>query len=96
MLWIFVPYAVAVVLSLALRSIPSTDLRSATSVFALGPFTAIRPFVMVAGVAYGILGSQLRETWVLGLFILGLMLSLEYFLNRAAAARQSREIRELV
>jgi len=51
---------------------------------------------MVAGVLYGICGSQLLETRVLGLFILGLMLSLEYFLNRAAAARQRREIREVV
>jgi len=45
MLWVFLPYAVAVVASLALRTIPSTDLRSATSVLGLGPFTAIRPFV---------------------------------------------------
>ena len=96
MLWVFVPYAVAVVLSLALRIIPSTDLRSATSVFALGPFMAIRPFVMVAGVVYGTWESELMETRVLGLFILGLMLSLEYFLNRMAAERQRREIGEVV
>ena len=96
MLWVFLPYAVAVVASLALRTIPSTDLRSATSVLGLGPFTAIRPFVMVAGVLYGIWRSQLIETRVLGLFILGLMLSLEYFLNRGAAARQRKEIREVV
>jgi hypothetical protein len=96
MLRVFVPYAAAVVGSLAFRMIPSTDLRSATSVFALGPFTAIRPFVMVAGVLYGIWGSQLLETRVLGLFILGLMLSLEYFLNRVAAARQRNDIREVV
>jgi hypothetical protein len=96
MLWVFVPYAVAVVLSLALRIIPSTDLRSATSVFALGPFTAIRPLVMVVGVVYGIWESEWMETRVLGLFILGLMLSLEYFLNRMAAERQRREIGEVV
>jgi len=46
MLWIFVPYAIAVVGSLMLRVIPSTDLRSATSVFALGPLSAIRSLVM--------------------------------------------------
>jgi ABC-type uncharacterized transport system permease subunit len=51
---------------------------------------------MVAGVLYGIWRSQLVETRLLGLFILGLMLSLEYFLNRAAAARQQKEIREVV
>jgi len=96
MLWIFVPYAAAVVGSLALRILPSTDLRSATSVFALGPFTAIRPVIMIVGVLYGIAASRLMETRLLGLFVLSLMLSLEYFLNRSAGFRQAREIRQLV
>jgi hypothetical protein len=96
MLWIFVPYAIAVLGSLALRMIPSTDLRSATSVFALGPFTAIRPFVMIAGVLYGIAPSHLLETRLLGLFVLALMLSMEYFLNFVAGRRQSQQIQQLV
>jgi len=96
MMWIFVPYAIVVVGSLALRIIPSTDLRSATSVFALGPFTAIRPFVMIAGVLYGISGSHLLETRFLGLFVLTLMLSMEYFLSRSAGRRQSSQIAQLV
>ena len=95
MLWIFFPYAIAVVGSLAIRIIPSTDVRSATSVFALGPFTAIRPLVMIAGVLYGIAGSQLLETRFLGLFVLTLMLSMEYVLNRSAGRRQAREIQQL-
>jgi hypothetical protein len=96
MMWIFVPYAIVVVGSLALRMIPSTDLRSATSVFSLGPFTAIRPFVMIAGVLYGISSSHLLETRLLGIFVLTLMLSMEYFLNRSAGRRQSRDIEQLV
>jgi hypothetical protein len=96
MMWVFVPYAIVVVGSLALRMIPSTDLRSATSVFSLGPFTAIRPFVMVAGVLYGISGSHLLETRVLGIFVLALVLSMEYFLNRSAGRRQAREIEQIV
>jgi hypothetical protein len=48
-LWIFVPNAIAVVGSLMLRVIPSTDLRSAASVFALGPLSAIRSLVMIVG-----------------------------------------------
>jgi hypothetical protein len=95
MLWIFVPYAIAVVGSLALRIIPSTDLRSATSVFALGPFTAIRPLVMIVGVLCGIVPSRLIETRLLGLFVLTLMLSMEIFLNRSAGRRQAREIHQL-
>jgi hypothetical protein len=96
MLWVFLPYAAVVLLSLALRILPSTDIRSATSVFALGPFTAIRPLVMIVGVLYGISYSHLFETRLLGLFILGLMLSLEFALNLVASRRQSFEIRQLV
>ena len=96
MLLVFVPYAALVLFNLALRTVPSTDIRSATSVFMLGPLTAIRPLVMIAGVVYGIAGSKLVETWTLGLFILALMLCLEFALNRRAARAQDVEIRELV
>jgi len=96
MLWVFVPYAFAVLGSLALRIIPSTDLRSATSVFGLGPFTAIRPLIMIAGIFYGVAPSHLLETRLLGLFVLLLMLSLEYSLNRSAAKMQANEIRHLI
>ena len=96
MLWVFVPYAALVLFNLALRLTPSTDIRSATSVFMLGPLTAIRPYVMIAGVVYGIAGSRLWETRLLGLFILALMLLLEFALNWRAARAQRIQIRELV
>jgi hypothetical protein len=96
MLWVFLPYAVLVLTNLALRLIPSTDIRSATSVLMLGPLTAMRPVVMVAGVLFGISASKLPETRFLGVFILGLMLALEFALNRRAARAQAIEIRRLV
>lgn len=96
MLRIFLPYAALVLGSLAMRGVPSTDIRSATSVFFLGPLTAIRPAVMVAGVGFGIWRSQLVETRVLGLIILGLMLALEYFLDRWMARVQTRQIARLI
>lgn len=96
MLWVFLPYAALVLLNLALRLIPSTDIRSATSVLMLGPLTAIRPLVMIAGVLYGISASRLLETRLLGVFILALMLSLEFVLNRRAARAQALQIRQLV
>lgn len=96
MLRIFLPYAALVLGSLALRGLPSTDIRSASSVFLLGPLTAIRPLVMMAGVAYGVVQSHLAETRALGLIVLALMLSLEYFLNLWMAKRQAKEIRKLV
>ena len=96
MMWVFVPYAIAVLGGLALRLIPSTDLRSATSVMALGPLSAIRSPIMIAGVIYGIAPSDLLETRLLGLVVLMLMLSLEYFLNYFAAKRQAEEICQLI
>jgi len=96
MLWVFLPYAALVLGNILLRLVPSTDIRSATSVMMLGPLTAIRPLVMIAGVLYGISGSALWETRILGLFILTLMLSLELALNFFAARQQAREVSALV
>ena len=96
MLLIFVPYAALVLSNLALRLLPSTDIRSATSVMMLGPLTAIRPIVMIAGVLYGISTASLWESRLLGLFVLSLMLSLEFALNLHASRRQSREIQNCV
>jgi len=96
MLLIFLPYAALVLLNLALRLVPSTDLRSGTSVVFLGPLTFLRPFVMIAGVLFGIWHAQLRATILLGLFVLVLMLSLEFALNIYNARIQERRIRLLV
>jgi hypothetical protein len=96
MLWLFLPYAALVLITLALRLVPSTDIRSATSVLVLGPLTAIRPLVMIAGVFLGLSASRLRETRLLGIFVLALMLSLEFALNRRAARAQAKQISQLV
>jgi hypothetical protein len=93
MLWIFLPYAAIVLLSLSLRLVPSTDLRSATSVFALGPLTAVRPIMMV-GVLAGIYSSLFWQTRILGVIVLLLMLSIEVVLNYFAARKQAAEILE--
>jgi len=96
MLWVFLPYAALVLFNLALRLVPSTDIRSATSVFMLGPLTAIRPVVMIVGVLYGIFTSKLLGTRLLGGFVLALMLFLEFALNRRAARAQAIQIHQLV
>lgn len=96
MMWVFLPYATLVLGNILLRLAPSTDIRSATSVMMLGPLTAIRPLVMIAGVVYGIYTTALWGTRLLGIFILMLMLSLEFVLNLRAGRKQEREIRELV
>ena len=96
MLWVFLPYAALVLGNILLRLVPSTDIRSATSVVMLGPLTAIRPLIMITGVLYGISRSALWETRALGLFILALMLSLEFILNLLAARQQVRELHALL
>jgi hypothetical protein len=92
MLWIFLPYAAAVCFGLAVRALPSTDIRAASSVMMLGPLTGLRPFVMIAGVLYGIRSSQILETKLLGLFVLAAMLLLESSLNRIGARRQALDL----
>jgi hypothetical protein len=96
MLWVFLPYAALVLGNILLRLVPSTDIRSATSVMMLGPLTAVRPLIMIAGVLYGISKSALWETRLLGLFILTLMLSLEFVLNILATRHQVRELNALL
>jgi len=96
MLFVFIPYAALVLVNIALRVIPSVDIRSATSVFFLGPLTGIRPFVMIAGVMAGIWHAQLHATVFLGLFVLFLMLSAEYALNLYCSRLQQRQIHSLV
>ena len=96
MLFVFLPYAALVLANIALRIVPSTDLRSATSVFFLGPLTGIRPFVMIAGVVGGIWRAQLHQTVFLGLFVLALMLSVEFALNSYCNRLQQRQIQSLV
>jgi hypothetical protein len=92
MLWVFLPYAAAVLINLALRALPSTDIRASTSVMVLGPLTGLRSFVMIAGALYGIWSASLLETKLLGLFVLVGMLSLETFLNRIATRLQERDL----
>jgi hypothetical protein len=96
MVRVFVVYAALVLANLALRLIPSVDIRSATSVLALGPLTALRPFVMIAGTTYGIWSSKLPATKLLGALVLAFMLGTEWFLNRIHDRIQQRELQELI
>src|SRR5258708_12574521 len=68
MLQVYVPYAVVVLVMLALRAVPSTDLRVATSVTVLGPATALRPYVMVAGVLWAAPASPRPDILLIATF----------------------------
>ncbi len=96
MILVFTAYAALVLFNLALRLAPSVDIRSATSVLALGPLTAFRPVIMAAGTLYGIWASKLMITKLLGGFVLALMLGSEWFLDRMHSRIQQRELENLV
>lgn len=84
MLQVYVPYALLVLGTLALRVLPSIDLRVATSVAVLGPATALRPYVMVAGVLWAALDSRRPEILLMATFVAGLMLVFEPLMERQA------------
>ena len=82
MLQVYLPYSALVLGTLALRAVPSIDLRVATSVAVLGPATALRPYVMVAGVLWAALASLRPEILLMATFLAGLMLVFEPLLER--------------
>jgi hypothetical protein len=82
MLTVYIPYALIIFIAFAVRLAPSIDLRSITSVLIFGPFTLIRPVVVVVGVVCGFLSAPSFVTLLLGILILSLMLSLEWIIGR--------------
>jgi len=77
MLTVFIPYAVILFIAFAVRLMPSVDLRSITSVLIFGPFTLLRPFVVLGGVIYGLYYASSPATFFICLVIISLMLRLE-------------------
>jgi hypothetical protein len=90
MLSVYLPYSFVLGAAFLIRLLPSTDLRSITSVAVFGPFTLIRPLVAAAGVLWGIAGAPRPVVILLGLLALALMLSLERVLSRPGRAAEHR------
>jgi hypothetical protein len=89
MLSVYVPYAAIILITLVVRTFPSVDIRCITSVLVFGPFTVIRPFVVLAGAIWGVLAAPSAVTIVLVLLIVSLMLSLEGVLGALRTWRTS-------
>jgi hypothetical protein len=85
MLYVYAPYSVLVILALALYLIPKTDSRSLATVVVLGPFTMLRPYVFLLGLAACWLGSESISARLLATFGVALQLSLEPSLERRRA-----------
>lgn len=85
MLTIYVPYALILIITFSIRAIRSVDVRSITSVLVFGPFTLLRPFVVLAGAAWSVLAAPTAHVLILIVLIVSLMLGMEYYLHRLRA-----------
>lgn len=81
MLTVYVPYALILLITFCIRALPSVDIRSITSVLIFGPFTFIRPLVVLAGAVWGVAGAPSVVTIGLTTVIVSLMLGLEAMLS---------------
>jgi hypothetical protein len=81
MLMVYVPYAVVLLITFCIRAVPSVDIRSITSVLVFGPFTFIRPLVVLAGAVWGVVAAPGGITIAVTMLIVSLMLGLEYALR---------------
>jgi hypothetical protein len=87
MLAVYVPYTAVVLAAFAVRAVPSVDVRSLTSTLVFGPFVFVRPLVVAAGVAWGMLAARRADASLLLLVVLALMLLIERFLARLRRGR---------
>jgi flagellar biosynthesis component FlhA len=76
MLTVYLPYAVILLITFCIRALPSVDIRSITSVLIFGPFTFIRPAVVLGGAVWGVVAAPGAITIVLTVLIVCLMLGL--------------------
>ena len=70
-----------------IRAIPSVDIRSITSVLVFGPFTLIRPPVVLTGAIWGLLAAPTVNVVLLLVLVVSLMLGMEYALDRLRACK---------
>ncbi|HEX5965210.1 MAG TPA: hypothetical protein VFY51_04735 [Pyrinomonadaceae bacterium] len=85
MLMVYVPYALILTATFFVRAIPSVDIRSITSVLVFGPFTLIRPLVVLAGAIWGLVAAPTAGITLLVALIVSLMLGMEYALDKLRA-----------
>jgi hypothetical protein len=81
MLTVYIPYAVVLLITFCIRAVPSVDIRSITSVLIFGPFTFIRPLIVLAGAVWGVIAAPGPITIAITVLIVILMLGLEHILS---------------
>lgn len=90
LLWIYGIYATIVLLAMGMWTYPAPDIRVLASVLVLGPFTLIRPLVIVAGGAFALALATQYQVRALCAVAIALQLSIEPILNTIAAKSQKR------
>jgi hypothetical protein len=85
MLTVYIPFALIILLAFVVRTVPSVDIKSITSTVIFGPFTLLRPLVVIAGVVYGVWAAPKLIIFLLGALVLLLMLGLEWAMARLRA-----------
>jgi hypothetical protein len=81
MLAVYIPYALVLLITFCIRAVPSVDIRSITSVLIFGPFTFIRPLIVLAGAVWGVVAAPGAITIAITVLIVILMLGLEHILS---------------
>src|ERR1044071_9685913 len=81
MLTVYIPYALIILITFCIRAVPSVDIKSITSVLIFGPFTFIRPLIVLAGAVWGVVAAPGAITIAITVLIVSLMLGLEYILS---------------
>lgn len=81
MLTVYIPYALIILITFCVRAVPSVDIKSITSVLIFGPFTFIRPAIVLAGAIWGIVAAPDAITIALTVLIVSLMLGLEQVMS---------------
>jgi hypothetical protein len=78
---VYVCYAAVVLFTFAVRTIPTVDVRSITSVVGFGPLTLLRPYVIVAGLAWGLAAQPSLTVAGAAILIAGMMVPFRMWLN---------------
>jgi hypothetical protein len=78
---VYVCYAAIVLFTFAVRAIPNVDVRSITSVASFGPLTLLRPYVIIAGLVWGLVGQPSLTVASAAILIAGMMIPFRIWLN---------------
>ncbi|MEM1032536.1 MAG: hypothetical protein AAGN82_19475 [Myxococcota bacterium] len=92
MLWWYLPYAVLVLSALVVYAAPDPDVSSLATVLVLGPFTAARPLVIVAGGTFALVRRGFSGAGTSVVIACGAMLALQPLLARRWRHRAPLEI----